>query len=72
MLRPHHEPVLHCTLQLCTVCTVQYRLNGLFLSNESGLAGRRDSNTCYKGQGWGECRAYKFGNTWYSTAPLYC
>ena len=24
-----------------------------------------DAKTCYKGQGYGECRSYNFGNTWY-------
>ena len=24
-----------------------------------------DSKTCYKGQGYGECRSYNLGNTWY-------
>ena len=24
-----------------------------------------DSATCYKGQGYGECRSYNLGNTWY-------
>ena len=26
---------------------------------------KSDSRTCYKGQGYGECRSYNFGNTWY-------
>ena len=24
-----------------------------------------DAQTCYKGQGYGECRSYNLGNTWY-------
>ena len=35
-------------------------------SSSSLVLGKSDSSTCWKGQGFGECRAYKFGNTWYS------
>ena len=52
--------------QICSV-PKQNRLNKLFLSNSSVTPGFCDSSTCWKGQGFGECRAYRFGNTWYPT-----
>ena len=51
------------------ICSVpeHHRLNKIFLQNTSTAPGTRDSSTCWKGQGFGECRACNFGNTWYDT-----
>ena len=63
------QNIVTAQLLRAKICSVpqQNRLNNLFLKNTSVTPGFCDSATCWKGQGFGECRAYKFGNTWYST-----
>ena len=50
------------------ICSVprNNRLNTLFMQNLN-ITGNNtnDSATCFKGQGYGECRSFNFGNTWY-------
>lgn len=38
----------------------------VFMDNFNMTMGNvSDAKTCYKGQGYGECRSYNLGNTWY-------
>ena len=49
-------------------CSVpkNHRLNTLFMKNFNLTRHNvNDSSKCFKGQGYGECRSYNLGNTWY-------
>jgi len=50
------------------ICTLPpgHNIFRLFFPGENtSLFTGSDAKTCYKGSGWGECRSYNFGNTWY-------
>ena len=51
-------------LGLCSVPKTN-RLAKMFMQNYNMSDNLDDSKTCYKGQGYGECRSWNLGNTWY-------
>lgn len=60
-----------CTLPVSHRLTNLFHLKEFFLQNNtqretSVSLGGWDGATCFKGQGWGECRSENFGNHYYS------
>jgi len=51
-------------LGICTVPKTN-RLSKIFLKDSKVNLGTWDGATCYKAQGFGECRELNFGNKWY-------